>query len=179
MLKTSGSTESLTQPEKAKVGVGGDSRAGRYRSELDRSKVDGGEVGDNEVGKKVQNLSKSKKSVRSDFLTSGAKLAFAELRQAFIKAPILHHFDPERHIRIETDVSGYAIGGVLSQLTSDDLGQWHPVAFFSQKMIPVETRYKTHDGELLAIVKAFKTWRHYLEGSQHEIFMLTDHNNLC
>ena len=45
-------------------------------------------------------------------------------------------------------------------------------------MIPVETRYKTYDGELLAIVKAFKTWRHYLEGSQHEVLVLTDHNNL-
>ena len=26
-------------------------------------------------------------------------------------------------------------------------------------MIPVQTWYKTHDGELLAIVEAFKTWR--------------------
>ena len=45
-------------------------------------------------------------------------------------------------------------------------------------MIPAETRYKTHDGELLAIVEAFKTWRHYLEGSRHEVLVLTDHNNL-
>ena len=45
-------------------------------------------------------------------------------------------------------------------------------------MIPTETRYETHDGELLAIVEAFKTWRHYLEGSQHEVLVFTDHNNL-
>ena len=45
-------------------------------------------------------------------------------------------------------------------------------------MISVETRYKTQDGELLAIVKVFKTWKHYLEGFQHEILMLTDYNNL-
>ena len=63
------------------------------------------------------------KRVRSDFLTSEAKLAFAELRQAFVKAPILHHFDLECHIRIETDVLRYAIGGVLSQLTLDDLAR--------------------------------------------------------
>ena len=122
-------------------------------------------------------MSKSKKT-ESGFLTSGARKAFTELRQAFIKALILHHFDPERHIRIETDESGYAIGGILSQLTSDDLGRWHPVAFFSRKMIPAETRYETHNGELLAIVEAFKTWRHYLEGSQYEVLVLTDHNNL-
>ena len=46
-------------------------------------------------------------------------------------------------------------------------------------MIPAETKYETHNGELLAIVEAFKTWKHYLEGFQHEVFVLTDHNNLC
>ena len=76
------------------------------------------------------------------------------------------------------DISGYVIGGVLCQLTSDDLGRWHPVAFFTQKMILAEIRYETHNGELLGIVKAFKTWRHYLKGSWHKVLMLTDHNNL-
>ena len=45
-------------------------------------------------------------------------------------------------------------------------------------MIPAKTRYKTYDGELLAIVKAFKTWKHYLEGYKYKVLMLTDHNNL-
>ncbi len=45
-------------------------------------------------------------------------------------------------------------------------------------MIPAETQYETHNGELLAIVEAFKTWRHYLEDCKHEVLMLTDHNNL-
>ena len=147
---------------------------------MDNIEVDGSEVEVDEVGEKVQILSKSKKTVRSsDFLTPGAKLAFTKLRQAFIKALILHHFDLECHIRVETDASGYAIGGVLSQLNLNDLGQWHPVNFFSRKMIPAKTRYETYNGELLAIVEAFKTWRHYLEGSQHKVLILTDHNNLC
>ena len=45
-------------------------------------------------------------------------------------------------------------------------------------MIPIKTWYETHNGKLLAIVKVFKTWRHYLEGCKHEIFVLTDYNNL-
>ena len=172
MLKTA-------ESRKGGDGVGGDSRAGRGGSEMDDVEVDGGKVGKKaRKSSKFKNLSKTQKTVGSDCLTLGAKLAFTELRQAFFKAPILHHFDPDCHIRIETDASSYAIGGVLSQLTSDDLGRWHPVTFFSHKMIPTETRYKTHDSELLAIVETFKTWKHYLEGSRHEVLVLTDHNNL-
>ena len=110
-------------------------------------------------------------------MTPEAKLAFSRLRQAFTKAPILHHFDPERYIRIETDASGYTIGGILSQLIPES-GQWYLVAYFSRKMIPAETRYEIHNRELLAIVKVFKTWHHYLEGCKFEVFVLTDHNNL-
>ena len=51
-------------------------------------------------------------------------------------------------------------------------------SLFSRKMIPIETWYETHDGELLAIVEAFKTWKHYLESYKHEVLVLTDHNNL-
>ena len=52
------------------------------------------------------------------FLTPKARSTFNRLRLAFTKAPILWHFDPECHIWIETDVLGYAISDVLSQLPS-------------------------------------------------------------
>ena len=45
-------------------------------------------------------------------------------------------------------------------------------------MIPAETRYETHDGELLAIVKAFRAWCHYLNDYKYEVLVLIDHNNL-
>ena len=190
MLKTSWSTESKTWPGEGGVRVGG-SRVGREGSKLDGSKfysgkVDSSEIEDDEVGKKVQKKSKFKNSSKSknlskstlDFLTPGAKLAFTKLRQVFLKALILYHFNPERHIRIETDKSDYVISGILSQLTLDNSGQWHPVAFISQKMIPVETKYKTHNGEFLAIVEVFKTWKYYLKSFWHEVFVLTNYNNL-
>ena len=82
-----------------------------------------------------RNLSKSKKSKNAKsgiqmrlgatgeptFLTHDARKAFNQLKQAFTKAPILWHYDPECHIWIETDALGYVIGGVLNQLTSDHL----------------------------------------------------------
>ena len=128
---------------------------------------------------KSQNLAKSKKQLKSEnspkfdatkagpsFLTPKARAAFNRLWLAFTKAPIFWYFNPECHIWIEIDASRYAIGGVLSQLasktsldrvvTKTNLGQWYLVTFFSKKMIPAETWYKTHDSKLLAIVKAFK-----------------------
>jgi len=108
--------------------------------------------------------------------TDNAETAFCRLRKAFTTAPILRHFDPSLHIRVETDASGYAVAGILNQLHSDS--QWHPVAYWSRKMIDAETRYQTHDQELLAIVAAFKHWRHYLESSRWQVQVMCDHANL-
>ncbi len=48
------------------------------------------------------------------FFTPKARNAFIKLRQAFVETPILNHFDPERHIQIETSASDHTIGGILS-----------------------------------------------------------------
>ncbi len=45
-------------------------------------------------------------------------------------------------------------------------------------MLPAERNYETHDAELLAIVEAFKIWRHYFEGAAYTLFVLTDDNIL-
>lgn len=64
-------------------------------------------------------------SFRPGFLTSRARLVFAELRQVFIKMLILYHFDAEYYIRVEINISDYTISGALSQLPFGQLG---PVA---------------------------------------------------
>jgi hypothetical protein len=106
-----------------------------------------------------------------------AEKAFRQLVEAFTTAPVLMHFDPRRRIRVETDASAFAVAGILSQLNNAN-GWWHPVAYWSRKLIDAERNYETHDQELLAIVAAFKHWRHYLEGAEYPIEVLTDHQNL-
>ena len=202
MLKTAAPPERLTSEEDGD-GEGGDGvnggmeiakKSGKSKSKKLVKSQKLSKSGKSK-GKKSKKPPKSGNSPNFDakdtgpnFLTPEAKSAFNCLQLTFTEAPILRHFDPKCHIRIETDASGYAIGGVLSQLasgtspdgvvTKTDLGQWHPIAFFSRKMIPAETWYETHNGKLLAIVEAFKTWHHYLEGCKHEILVFTDHNNL-
>jgi len=106
--------------------------------------------------------------------------AFRTLKEAFTQAPILRHYLPNEKLRLETDASGFAISAILSQLRSEGEkpARWHPIAFWSRKLIDPEIGYETHDSELLAIVEGFKQYRHYLEGAPHAIQVLTDHNNL-
>src|SRR5260221_999878 len=101
---------------------------------------------------------------------------FQTLKNAFSTAPVLCHWAPDLRMMVETDASDHAIAGILSVTTKDN--EIRPVAFFSRSLQGAEKNYDTHDKELLAIFKAFKNWRHFLEGSAKVIDMVTDHKNL-
>jgi len=102
--------------------------------------------------------------------------AIEELKQRFMSAPILAHFDAQKPVIIETDASDFAIGAVLSQ--RDDEGRLHPQAFHSRKFQPAEINYEVYDKELLAVVDAFKHRRRYCEGAAHQVQVFSDHPNL-
>ena len=97
------------------------------------------------------------------FLTPKARSAFNRLRLTFIKALILRHFDPECHIRIETDALSYAIGGVLTQLasgtspdrvlTKTNLGQWQSSIFGSSSPPITRTIQKNRQRYLLPSIR--------------------------
>ena len=77
---------------------------------------------------------------------------------------------------METDASDFAIAAILSQMQDNNV--WRPVAFFSKAMNPVERNYEIYDKEMLAIIKVFEEWLHYLKGAQETIEVLMDHQNL-
>jgi hypothetical protein len=87
---------------------------------------------------------------------------------------VLAHHNPDLPYFLETDVSGAAIGAVLSQRQED--GRLHPIAYLSQSFTGAEYNYDTHDKELLAIIKALEFWR--MEGMKEPITVFTDHRNL-
>ena len=60
----------------------------------------------------------------------------------------------------------------------DKDGYEQPVAFFSRKLTPTESRWSTPDQELLALVECLMHWRHYCEGSPHKVIIRSDHANL-
>lgn len=104
-----------------------------------------------------------------------ANKAFLHLKKLFTTAPILMQFDPKRETVLETDSSGWAVGGVLSQYDED--GLLRPCAYFSQKNSPAECNYEIHDKELLAIIRSLQQWESELMSLTH-FTIVTDHKNL-
>jgi RNase H-like domain found in reverse transcriptase len=105
-----------------------------------------------------------------------AQHAFKNIKNTFVSAPVLCHFDPELHILLETDVSDYAITVILSQI--DENNEICPVTSHSQSMHNAKLNYNIHDKELLAVFDTFCAWCMYLEGAVHTISVITDHKNL-
>ncbi|VDB98957.1 unnamed protein product, partial [Peniophora sp. CBMAI 1063] len=102
--------------------------------------------------------------------------AFNCMKQAFTSSPVLLMPRADQPFWVECDASDFAIGAVLSQVGDD--GDWHPVAYLSHALSPPKRNYDTHDKELLTIIRALENWRHYLEGSPHQVEIYTDHKNL-
>lgn len=99
--------------------------------------------------------------------------SFDSLKKAIAAGPVLVLPDPKLPFVVHTDASGFAVGAVLQQDQGNGL---QPIAFLSKKMLPAETRYPVHEQELLAIINALGTWRHYLYGAKFVI--RTDHKSL-
>ena len=78
---------------------------------------------------------------------------------------------------VKADSSDFATGAVLSQENLEDR-KWHPIAFLSKSLSPVERNYEIHDKEMLEIVQALEEWRHFLEGTKHQFKIWMDHKNL-
>ena len=76
---------------------------------------------------------------------------------------------------MDTDVSGYALGVVISQESEDGI---HPVAFHSRSLLPAEANYDAHDKELAGVIFGFKCGCPLFLGTSHPICVCTDHKNL-
>jgi len=96
---------------------------------------------------------------------------------AVTTTPVLVSPQDSEPFRIKANSSDFASRAILfQQLPGEE--KWHPVAFYSKSLSPVEWNYEIHDKEMLAIICALEEWRHFLEGAQHPVEIWTDHKNL-
>ena len=96
---------------------------------------------------------------------------------AVTTAPVLVSPQDSEPFCIKADSSDFTSGAVLSQQLPGE-EKWHPVAFYSKFLSPVEQNYEIHDKEMLAIIRALEEWRHFLERARHLVEIWTDHKNL-
>ena len=95
--------------------------------------------------------------------------AFCEIKKVMAHETLLAFPDFNKRFTIHTDASKTQLGAVISQ-------EGQPIAFYSRKLNPAQTRYTTTERELLSIVETLKEFRNILFGQELEVY--TDHSNL-
>jgi hypothetical protein len=91
------------------------------------------------------------------------------LNERLTSAPVLALPSGTEGFVIYTDASKRGLGCVLMQ-------HGRVIAYASRQLKSHDVNYPVHDLELAAIVFALRVWRHYLYGTQVQIF--TDHKSL-
>ena len=126
-----------------------------------------------EVTKPLNELMKKTKIFK---WSQECQMAFENLKKKFLKEPVLIIPDLSKQFFIESDASKWATGAILQQL--DNNGDLKPCGYISHSLTATERNYNIYDREMLGIIRALQTWRHFLEGSKHEVIVLSDHKNL-
>jgi len=94
---------------------------------------------------------------------------FEEMKKRLTTALVLAIPDTSKRFEVYCDASYQGLGCVLMQ-------EKRPVGYASRQLKVHEKNNPTHDLELIVVVFALKTWRHYLYGSQFQVF--SDHKTL-
>ena len=95
--------------------------------------------------------------------------AFNDIKKIVSRDVLLAYPDFNETFDIHTDASKLQLGAVISQNNK-------PIAFYSRKLNPAQTRYTTTERELLAIVETLKEFKNILLGQRIRVY--TDHKNL-
>ena len=95
--------------------------------------------------------------------------SFQELKRRLTSAPVLALPSGTEGFIVYSDASSRGLGCVLMQ-------HGKVIAYASRQLKPHEVNYPVHDLELAAVVFPLRVWRHYLYGTQVQIF--TDHKSL-
>ena len=103
------------------------------------------------------------------------QVAFETLKRAFTSYPVLRNPDPNKCYILDTNISAYAIGAILSQDFPDGC---HPVAYFSKSLFPAKHNYDIYDQELLAIIYILKAFQYLLLHVPQQFLIQSDHSNL-
>lgn len=84
--------------------------------------------------------------------TDAHQHAFELMKKIVSRETLLAYPDFDKPFDVYTDASHTQLGAVISQ-------EHKPIAFYSRKLSPAQTRYSTTERELLAIVETLKEFQ--------------------
>lgn len=100
--------------------------------------------------------------------------AFNEQKSRLMSSPILSIYNPNHETELHCDASSLGFGAILLQRKSDH--KMYPIFYFSTQTTEVESKYRSFELEMLAIIYAVRRFRVYLRGIKFKI--VTDCNSL-
>ena len=91
------------------------------------------------------------------------------LKQRLKSKPLLKLPNLDQTFEVHCDASGDSLGAVLSQ-------EGQPIAYESLRLQPQERALGIYEKELLAVIHALDSWKHYLLGTP--FIIRSDHQSI-
>ena len=110
----------------------------------------------------------TKKKVKFQW-TAKENEAFNELKKRLMSGPLLVLPYLKITFEVHCDASNDSLGVVLSQ-------EGHPIAYESHRLQAQERSLGIYEKEILAVIRALDTWKHYLLGTP--FIIQTDHQSI-
>ena len=110
----------------------------------------------------------TKKNVKFQW-TAKENEAFKKLKEKLMTKPVLMLPDLMKPFEVNCDASGECLGAVLLQ-------EGHAISYESRRFHPQERVLGIYEKELLAVMHALDSWKHYLLGNP--FIIRTDHQSL-
>ncbi|MCO5562635.1 hypothetical protein L7F22_016263 [Adiantum nelumboides] len=101
--------------------------------------------------------------------TEGKQEAFDKLKQKLTSQPVLVFPDLSKPFEVQCDACGDCLGAVLLQ-------EGHAIAYESRRLSSDEQILGIYEKELLVVLHALDSWKHYLLGTP--FILQTDHQSL-
>jgi len=109
------------------------------------------------------------------YLNRAERKCMKKLRRALTTLPVLTKYESSQRLYLRTDASQVGIGGALHAGSDRNAPV---IQYFSLKFSDTQTRWATYVREAYGVIYGVQQCRYYIDASDHELTIVTDHRPL-